>query len=90
MKFKIFAVLLLLTFRADADIKTWPYPVEVFSRDAAFPVQSVLDGDTVKILYKRHAHARQTHRRGYARVGASDKARSSVRQRSIRIYPKFS
>ena len=51
MKFKIFAVLLLLTFRADADIKTWPYPVEVFSRDAAFPVQSVLDGDTVKILY---------------------------------------
>ena len=51
MKFKIFAVLLLLVFMADADVKTWPYPVEGFSRDGAFPVQRVLDGDTVEIRY---------------------------------------
>ena len=51
MKFKIFAVLLLLAFLADADVKTWFYPVEVFSKDAAFPVRRVLDGDTVEIQY---------------------------------------
>lgn len=51
MKFKIFAVLLLLAFMADADVKTRPYPVEGFSRDGAFPVQRVLDGDTVEIRY---------------------------------------
>ncbi len=52
MKFKIFAVLLLLTFMADADIKTLSYPVEDFSKDKAVPVQRVIDGDTVEILYK--------------------------------------
>lgn len=51
MKVILFAFLLSLAFVADAGINTISYPTEVFSTDAAFPVQRVIDGDTVVILY---------------------------------------
>ena len=52
MKVILFAFLLSLAFVADAGINTISYPTEVFSTDAAFPVQRVIDGDTVVILYE--------------------------------------
>ena len=53
MKFKTLAFLLIFTFMADAGIGMlpMPYPVEIFSGDPAFPVQKVIDGDTVEIQY---------------------------------------
>ena len=54
MKFKTLAFLLIFTFMADAGIGMlpMPYPVEVFSEDTTFPVQKVIDGDTVEIQYE--------------------------------------
>ena len=92
MKFKTLAFLLIFTFMADAGIGMlpMPYPVEVFSEDTTFPVQKVIDGDTVEIQYEGKTHKSQTHRSGYARDSTSPQACPSVRQRSICIHPESS